>query len=192
MNKIESEKELKAKLVLLENEHERIKFLENFLKKSENLSLELIAFIYEELGALYCQTGKPKAHFYKKASSMWELLSTMGERNAKSKKDILKRALEDCRIASSIYRKENSRAEFEELRVKENNLRKELRSYNSPVKTIIILAVMLCFIISFFLLSSPLTGLVLAPLDIEESANIGIIIGVLAIAGMIFIWKWLS
>jgi hypothetical protein len=172
----------------------QIPFLEDHLKTSSNLSLEQIAQIYELLGDLHAQSGKTKHSFFKKSASAWETLAVLRysqEKDASQRRKLLKHALELYRRAYTICKKQKLFADSEEITSRIETLKKEYVQTGNKIRTLIVATVFSAFIISFLLISSSFTGLVIVPLNQEETFMSGFAVaGLAALGTFIVIWKW--
>lgn len=164
----------------------KIDFIERYLRENTEIKLNLLAFLYESLAELYLGAGRPKANFYKKAASNWELYSTyFTEEEDKEKTESLKRALENYKKAFYIFKNQNEKAELELVKENITEIKKSLKGYTSTKKKVFLSATFLFFIFSlFFLVASP-TGLVIAPLEPEQNAIVGSIFALFAIVGLL-------
>jgi len=190
-DELSSPEELNEKLKLFEDDIDRIDFLEKYIRNSSDIPLDLLASIYESLGSLHIQTGKPKGTFYQKAGSTWEMISVLkdGSKNVSvSKRNALKHAVKDYKKAYSIYKENNYLTGLSEAEDKIGEVKNELRNYGSPVRTISITVVIALFILSFFLISPQLTGYVTTA-DTGDASIIGFVLVILGIVGVFFILK---
>ena len=131
-------------------------------------------------------SGAPKGNFYKKAASNWELYSTYFAENEELEKiDALKKALENYKKAFYIFKNSSETAELELVKDNIKNVKKSLKEYTSTKKKVFISLTFLFFIFSFFFLVSSPTGLVIAPLDSDQSAIVGSVFALLAIMGLL-------
>jgi hypothetical protein len=186
--------EIYAKLKTLEDDSEKINFLEEQIEKDE-LEQETKAVIYELLGDLYVKAEKPRGDLFEKAASAWEIFSVSkkeGEKETLSyKKDALKSALKDYEKAVSMYKRANEKALGEEAKVHVRYLKKEIGGMGGPVRTLSILGVVVIFLLSFFLLSPTPTGLVVSNVEKSDTTLVGFFLVIAGILGAVFvIWRW--
>ena len=181
---------LEKGLADLDDELEKIDFLENSLRENSKIPLESLVFIYENLAELNYRIGKPKGSFYQKAGSIWEILSafekSQGENSVQSK-TALRNSLKNYKLSFEIYRKEKSLSGMEETKNKIRQIKKELRRYGGSLRKVAFFSAVLLFISSLLFLSPPTTGFAISNLPAEESTLTGAVLGVLFILILVII-----
>jgi hypothetical protein len=188
------EKEIRAELDKLENDSEKISFLEEQLDKDE-LEQDAKAIIYELLGDLYAKAEQPKGELFEKAASAWEIFSVSKKEDEKEsfgyKKDALKFALKDYEKAVSMYKRANENALGEEAKSRAKELRKEIGHIGGPVRTLSVAGVLVIFFLSFIFLAQFPTGFAISPIEDSQTTSIGAVLIVLGILGTLFVvWRW--
>ncbi|RLJ03967.1 MAG: hypothetical protein DRP08_02665 [Candidatus Aenigmatarchaeota archaeon] len=187
---------LKRKLQELVSDANRIEYLESYLREHSGVSLGLLATIYEWLGVLHYQEGRPRGGFFKKAASTWEMIAVLeeGSKNYSDqfRKGAFKEAMKNYKKAKKMYARADSSASAEEMDLKISLVRDELRKYGGPTKALGLIFIGVVFLAAIFLLSGPpTTGMVASPLGDNETTATGIFLAILGVVGVVFVlWKW--
>mgnify|MGYP001559664704 CR=1 FL=1 len=182
-------KGIKIKLKELDDNVSRIGFLENYLKRSDEIiEPGVLASIYELLGELHYSTGNPKGSYFQKAALTWETVFVLSHND----KEIisLKNALKNYQKALKIYKKKDNFALANEITNRMEEVKGQLYKHIGPIKKLTVGGVFILFILSFVFLSSSFTGFSVAPLEASDSASVGGVFVILAIMGMFLVYKW--
>lgn len=193
MDEIKSPYELERKLRIFRNETDKIFFLEDYLRESQKIEIEMIATIYETLGELHFKSGRPKGNFFQKAGSVWEtaaVLDRSGREYELSKKGCFLRAEKNYKRALSIYRKEKYLTGIEEARRRIKTVKIELKNYGGPARTVSIFLTLSLLVLSFLMLSPRFTGRVITA-DAGEASIVGLVLTILGVIGVVVVLvKW--
>ncbi len=193
MDEIKSPYELERRLRVFRNETDKIFFLEDYLRQSQKIEIEMIATIYETLGELHFNSGRPKGNFFQKAGSAWETAAVLdrgGREYELSKKGCFLQAEKNYKRALSIYKKEKYLTGIEEARRRIQTVKGELKNYGGPARTISIFLTLSLLVLSFFMLSPQFTGRIITA-DAGETSIVGLALTILGVIGVIVVLvKW--
>jgi len=182
----------KSKVENIPSAQGRIDYLESYLDKNKDIPLPLLATIYESLGESYVKKGELNGAFFAKAGELWETAAVKNEQetdNNKFQRKAFKKALLNYNIASKYLEKKGEIPKALKLKEQADNLRIELKSYNGPIKTMTLIAVLVAFIASFSFLSST-TGFVIGSENVETNTFLGVIFALVGFFGAFLLIKW--